>query len=53
LEVIGVRPGVMIEKLTGSFFGGPVVIRIGNMRLAIGHGMASKVMVAAEEVVAP
>jgi ferrous iron transport protein A len=52
LEAIGVRPGVTIEKLTGSPFGGPVVIRIGHMRLAIGYGMASKVMVAAEKAVA-
>ena len=52
LEAIGLRPGVTIEKLSGSLFGGPVVIRIGHMRLAIGHGMASKVMVAAEKAVA-
>jgi len=52
LEAIGVRPGVTIEKLTDSPFGGPVVIRIGHMRLAIGYGMASKVMVAAEKAVA-
>jgi ferrous iron transport protein A len=45
LEVRGVRPGVTIEKMTGSPFGGPVVIRIGRMRLAIGYGMASKVVV--------
>jgi ferrous iron transport protein A len=45
LEVMGVRLGVTIEKMTGSPFGGPVVVRIGQMRLAIGYGMASKVMV--------
>ncbi len=45
LEAMGMRPGTTIEKIAGSPFGGPVVIRIGTIRLAIGHGMAGKVMV--------
>lgn len=49
LESLGVRPGMMIEKMTGSPFGGPVVIRIGRARFAIGSGMASKVIVEVQE----
>lgn len=45
LEALGVRPGVRIEKMTGSPFGGPVVVRIGQTRLAVGAGMAGKIIV--------
>lgn len=45
---MGIRPGVTIMKTTGSPLGGPVVIRIGTMRLAIGCGMAGKIMVDVE-----
>ncbi|RXL88855.1 ferrous iron transport protein A, partial [Citrobacter sp. AAK_AS5] len=49
LEAMGLPPGATIVKLTGSPFGGPVVVRIGPVRLAIGFGMAGKVMVEVEE----
>jgi ferrous iron transport protein A len=45
LEALGVRPGVTIVKVTGSPFGGPVIIGIGPVRLAIGYGMAGKIIV--------
>ncbi len=45
LEAMGVRSGVAVEKVTGSPFGGPVIIKIGHARLAIGCGMASKIIV--------
>jgi len=45
LEAMGIRPGISIAKIAGSPLGGPVVIGIGSMRLAIGCGMASKVIV--------
>lgn len=45
LEAMGVRRGVEVEKVTGSPFGGPVIVRIGNIRLAIGYGMAGKIIV--------
>jgi Fe2+ transport system protein FeoA len=48
LEAMGIRSGVTIMKMTGSSLGGPVVIRIGTMRLAIGCGMAGKIMVDVE-----
>jgi ferrous iron transport protein A len=49
LEAMGIRPGATIVKIVGSPLGGPVVIRIGTMRLAIGRGMAAQVMVDVEE----
>jgi ferrous iron transport protein A len=53
LEAMGIRPGVTIMKMTGSPLGGPVVIRIGSMRLAIGCGMAGKVIVDLERTGTP
>ena len=53
LEAMGIRPGATIVKIAGSPLGGPVVIRIGSMRLAIGCGMAGKVMVDVEKAGTP
>lgn len=53
LETMGVRRGMAIEKVTGSPFGGPVIVKIGNVRLAIGYGMAGKIIVEVKRVGAP
>ena len=45
LEVLGVRPGKRIEKSGGSFLRGPVMVMLGNARVAIGIGMASRIVV--------
>jgi ferrous iron transport protein A len=45
LEKIGIREGVEIVKITSEFATGPVVIQVGNTELAIGHGMAKKIIV--------
>lgn len=50
LEAMGVRRGVAIEKITGSPFGGPVIVKIGSVRLAIGYGMAGKVLLEVKPV---
>ncbi|PMB77443.1 MAG: hypothetical protein C0177_03080 [Fervidicoccus fontis] len=43
LKEIGVIPGVKVLIVSNS--GGPIVIGIGNMRLALGRGIASKIIV--------
>lgn len=48
LEDMGVRTGVRITKVSGQIMRGPVVVRIGSTRLAIGHGMARRVVVGAD-----
>ena len=53
LEAMGIRPGASIIKIAGSPLGGPVVIGIGSMRLAIGCGMAVKVIVDLERTGTP
>ena len=42
---IGIRPGCRLKMVSGSR-GGRVVINSDNGRIALGHGMASKVTVA-------
>jgi len=45
LEALGVRLGVRITKISGAAFRGPVVVRVGNTTVALGHHMARKVRV--------
>lgn len=45
LEAMGVRPGVSITKLSGQFMQGPIVIRVGSTQVALGFGMARKILV--------
>ena len=45
LDAMGIRPGIVLEKISGQPFGGPVVVRIGSSRIALGIGMAKKVHV--------
>jgi ferrous iron transport protein A len=45
LDAMGIRPGIVLEKVSGQHFRGPVVVRVGNNRIALGFGMARKVQV--------
>ncbi len=43
---MGVLPGQTIEKICGSFLGGPVVLKINNTySIAVGHGVARKIII--------
>jgi Fe2+ transport system protein FeoA len=46
LQSLGLRIGSRVLRLTSS--SGPVVIKIGNIQLAIGKGMAAKIIVEQE-----
>jgi len=48
LEALGIRPGVEITKVSGQIMRGPVIVRVGNTQVAIGFGMARRVIVAVE-----
>jgi ferrous iron transport protein A len=48
LDAMGIRPGIAVVKLAGHLFGGPVVGQVGNSRIAMGFGMAKKIVVKAE-----
>ncbi len=45
LNNLGIRKGAFIQKVTGYSKGWPVVIRVNNTQLALGRGMASKIIV--------
>jgi ferrous iron transport protein A len=45
LEEMGIRAGKKVTKISGMPLRGPVVIQVGGTRIALGHGMAMKVMV--------
>jgi ferrous iron transport protein A len=45
LEVLGIRPGMKITKVSGQIMRGPVIVRIGVTQVAIGFGMARRILV--------
>lgn len=45
LEALGVRPGKKVTKISTTLFRGPVTLRIGNTQVAVGFGMARKIIV--------
>ena len=49
IEAMGLRVGVNIKKLSAQVLNGPVTIKIGSTKVAIGHGMAKKILVRRKE----
>ena len=49
LSALGVRPGKKITKLSSMLMRGPVTVQSGSTRLAIGYGMANRILVELEE----
>lgn len=45
VQAMGIRPGKSITKVSGMFMRGPVVARVDKMVVAIGWGMARRIMV--------
>ncbi|MDD5603670.1 MAG: FeoA family protein [Eubacteriales bacterium] len=45
LSALGIHTGSHIVKKSTLIGAGPVIAAVGNTEIAIGHGMASKVMV--------
>jgi len=45
LHSLGIRPGKRITKVSAMFMRGPVTIQVGQARVAIGFGMASRIVV--------
>lgn len=45
LDSIGIRPGVLLTVSSKHFMKGPVTVRIRNAQVALGFGMAGKIMV--------
>ncbi|HOG07371.1 MAG: ferrous iron transport protein A [Syntrophales bacterium] len=49
LAALNIRPGSRITKLNDGFMRGPVTIELDRTQIAIGFGMAARIMVAVEE----
>jgi len=48
LHSLGIRPGRRITKVSGMFMRGPVTLQVGRAQVAIGYGMAGKILVEVE-----
>jgi ferrous iron transport protein A len=48
LEAIGIRPGNKVTKVCSMLFKGPVTLKSNGTQVALGFGMANKVIVEVE-----
>jgi len=48
LDAMCITPGANLLKISNSFLRGPVTVQIGNGRMALGFGMASKIILEIE-----
>jgi len=48
LENMGIRTGRKIRKMSSHFWHGPQTVQVGNTNLALGYGMAKKILVEVE-----
>lgn len=49
LSALGIRPGLRVTKVSSMFMRGPVTVQLGNSQVAIGFGMANKIIIEPEE----
>jgi ferrous iron transport protein A len=48
LNALGIRLGQRVTKVGSMYMRGPVMVQLGNTRVAIGFGMAKKIIMEAE-----
>ena len=46
---LGLRPGAHLRKVGGLYGRGPVLVEVAGTQVALGHGMAGRVLVRPEE----
>jgi len=49
LEVLGVRPGKRVTKISSMLLRGPVTFQVDSTQIAVGFGMANKIVVEVEK----
>jgi ferrous iron transport protein A len=49
LAALNIRPGQQIKKLNSSFIRGPVTIEVNRIQIAIGFGMANRIIVEVDD----
>jgi len=45
LEAMGLRPGKVVTKVSSQFMAGPVTVIVDGRQMAMGRGIAARVMV--------
>jgi len=45
LDALGIRPGKKVTKLSSTLFRGPIILRADNTQVAVGFGMARKIII--------
>jgi len=45
LDALGIRPGRRVTKISSTLFHGPVTLGVDNARIAVGFGMARRIIV--------
>jgi ferrous iron transport protein A len=45
LDALGIRPGKKVTKISSTLFHGPVTLKVNNAQVAVGFGMAKKIIV--------
>jgi ferrous iron transport protein A len=45
LDALGIRIGVELKKISSVVARGPVVVEVGNTKVALGYGMARRIIV--------
>jgi ferrous iron transport protein A len=45
LEAMGIRPGKKVTKISSTLFRGPVTLRVDNAQVAVGFGMANRILI--------
>ncbi len=45
LDSLGIRPGVELIKLSAQLMRGPIIVKVGSARVAIGYRMAKRIIV--------
>jgi ferrous iron transport protein A len=45
IQSMGIRPGKKITKISSHFWRGPQTIKVDNLQVAIGFGMAKRIFV--------
>lgn len=51
LYALGIMPGKRVTKISSILMGGPVTIQIDRSRVALGHHMASRILVQPDDSV--
>ena len=45
LDALGIRQGKKVTKISSALFRGPVTLRVNNSQVALGFGMAKRIVV--------